>query len=312
MARVILADDEEQIRVLVHAALVRAGHDVTDAADGTAALEELNRRPADIMLLDVGMPGVDGWSVLEQVKSAADPLISDTPVVMLTGSGDTHSRVRAAVEGAIGYISKPFLVKQLVKQVDDVLEGDPEPLERRRVQQEALRALVRMDGGRFDSDTPHVNLTALEHRRPVRPQPTPPAPLAIAATGQPFATGSDHGGALTATAIDVSCLPPRQQEVLKAVSSSPSLERAAQDLGISTTAVRHRLNASAKKLGLSCTAELLAHTGPAEAVAARPTNRYRGSAYRLCESCVRRGAYLVAEDCVIRCKYCGTLKSVAV
>lgn len=136
----------------------------------------------------------------------------------------------------------------------------------------------------------------------------PTTPLDPAAPSEPFATGADHGGARRTAILDVSYLPPRQQEVLKAVTSSPSLQRAAQDLGVSTTAVRDRLNASAKKLGLSCTAELLALTAT-EPVTARPTNKYRGSAYRLCESCARRGAYLVAEDCVIRCKYCGTLSA---
>lgn len=127
----------------------------------------------------------------------------------------------------------------------------------------------------------------------------------------PFGTRSDHGGGRPTATLDLSCLPPRQREVLQTVSSSPSLQHAAHDLGITITAVRDRLNASAKKLGLSCTAELLALTAEAEPVTTPPSNRYHGSSYQLCESCVRRGVYLLAADGVIRCKYCGTLKAVA-
>lgn len=258
MARVILAEDEEQIRILVRSALEAAGHEVYDAADGVAALEELDRQPADVVVLDVTMPRLDGWSVLERIKSADDAAISDTPVVMLTGSADTDSRMRGAIEGAVRYIAKPFSVKDLAQQVDDVLAGGPEPVERRRVQEEALRVLVRLDGGAFEPDRRRVKLTALEHRRPASATLTTGVPAT--GVGADEVTGSIGSGPIgnpRARDLDLTSLTPRQRQVLEVVSSSPSIRLAAECLGISQNAVRDRLDVSAKRLGVSCIADLL-------------------------------------------------------
>src|ERR687897_3806018 len=77
--RILVVDDDADIRALLRELLERRGFSVTEAADGRQALQELYGRRPDLVLLDVGMPGMDGWTTLERIRE-----LSDVPVVMLT------------------------------------------------------------------------------------------------------------------------------------------------------------------------------------------------------------------------------------
>ena len=88
-ARILVVDDDDDIRGLVRALLERAGHEVTDAPDGRTGLRELFANSPDLVILDVAMPGLDGWETLERIRE-----VSDVPVLMLTARDAELERVR--------------------------------------------------------------------------------------------------------------------------------------------------------------------------------------------------------------------------
>src|SRR5881628_3254987 len=137
MGRVLVVDDEPDIRELVRLNLELEGHEVLLAPDGPAGLDILRREVPDLIILDVMMPAMDGWDVLRQIKGDADARVSEVPVIMLTAKTDDLDRVRGGIEGAIRYITKPFELADLRAAVKEGLEGDPEPVQRRHAQNAA-------------------------------------------------------------------------------------------------------------------------------------------------------------------------------
>jgi CheY-like chemotaxis protein len=113
-------DDERAIRTICRVNLEGDGLAVTEASEGAEALEEVRRKRPSLVLLDVMMPGVDGWSVAERL--AADPEARDIPVVFLSARAAHEDRLRAQELGAVGYIVKPFDPLELAGTVRDVLE----------------------------------------------------------------------------------------------------------------------------------------------------------------------------------------------
>jgi DNA-binding response OmpR family regulator len=115
-AKVLVVDDDETIRELVAALLRRAGHQVLGAPEGRAALRVLFRERVELVLLDLDMPGLDGWQTLERVRE-----LSDVPVIMLTGQERELDKVRALRAGADDYVVKPFGHQELVARADALL-----------------------------------------------------------------------------------------------------------------------------------------------------------------------------------------------
>jgi len=113
-------DDERAIRTICRVNLEGEGLAVTEAGEGAEALEEVRRKRPSLVLLDVMMPGVDGWSVAERL--AANSETRDIPVVFLSALPAREDRVRAQQLGAVGYIVKPFDPLELAGIVRDVLE----------------------------------------------------------------------------------------------------------------------------------------------------------------------------------------------
>jgi two-component system OmpR family response regulator len=109
---VLVVDDDEVTRRMIADALVAEGYTVRAAASGAEAIRSVRRRRPDLILLDVHMPGVDGWQVLEELRSAAGP---QTPVVVMTAG--YLAQDRALSSGAQGYLGKPFEVQDLVEAV---------------------------------------------------------------------------------------------------------------------------------------------------------------------------------------------------
>jgi two-component system, cell cycle response regulator len=112
---VLVADDSELIRAIVRAGLEDDGYQVSEAADGLAALEHCLRSPPDVVLLDIEMPGLDGHRVLAQLK--ANELLRDIPVVFLTGHTDMSDVLNALRAGAQDYLKKPFEPAELLARV---------------------------------------------------------------------------------------------------------------------------------------------------------------------------------------------------
>lgn len=131
--RILVVDDEPSIRRLIQVQLERAGYEVVVAVDGIEALETFHRLRPDLVVLDVMMPGPDGFRVLQILKD--DPRTAAVPVVMLTArSGDDHVR-QGWQEGVDFYMSKPFNPAELRTVVDRMVAvldtpENPPPLRR--------------------------------------------------------------------------------------------------------------------------------------------------------------------------------------
>src|SRR6476661_1143146 len=115
-SRILVVDDDDDIRGLLRTLLERAGHDVSDAPDGRHGLRELYAGSPDLVILDVAMPGLDGWATLERIRE-----VSDVPVLMLTARDAEVDRVRGLKGGADDYVVKPFGRQELVARVDVLL-----------------------------------------------------------------------------------------------------------------------------------------------------------------------------------------------
>lgn len=115
--RVLVVDDEPQVVWVLQYSLETEGYETFTAHDGIEALQQIDRHRPAIVVLDVMMPRMDGWSVLEEL--ATRPPVDRPRVVMVTALATAQDRARAAALGADGYVQKPFDVDELV----GVLQG---------------------------------------------------------------------------------------------------------------------------------------------------------------------------------------------
>src|SRR3954468_3386334 len=128
MATVLIVDDEADILELIKVNLELDGHRVLTALGGGEALVRVKEEVPDLILLDVMMPGVDGWHVLGQIKAETYIDVASVPVLMVTARAAQEDRIRGGIEGAIRYITKPFSPSELRDEVRDALDGDPQPI----------------------------------------------------------------------------------------------------------------------------------------------------------------------------------------
>jgi DNA-binding response OmpR family regulator len=126
--KVLVVDDEPDVRALVATALEMATPDVelSEAGDGDEALRVMRSRPPDIVILDLALPSRDGFSVLEELRRE-----STLPVIVLTARGMEHDKVRGLELGADDYMTKPFSPRELVARIQTVLRRTAPPAERR-------------------------------------------------------------------------------------------------------------------------------------------------------------------------------------
>ncbi len=118
-AKVLLVEDEEQLRRVMKDLLERDGYIVAEARDGVQALDEVDRHAPDIIVLDLNLPGLDGYSVLQQLRSR--PATRGIPVMVLTAKGDEDNEVRVFELGADDFITKPFRARALSARLEAVL-----------------------------------------------------------------------------------------------------------------------------------------------------------------------------------------------
>ena len=119
--KVLVIDDEDDIRLVARAGLRADGMTVVTAASGAAGVEAARRERPDAILLDVMMPGMDGYETFEALK--ADAALASIPVVFLTGKNPSGPQARAHAEGAAGFITKPFLPLELAGMLRSLLEA---------------------------------------------------------------------------------------------------------------------------------------------------------------------------------------------
>jgi len=116
LLKILIADDEANIRRILETRLSMAGHDVSAAADGEEALELFRGLEPDLVVLDVMMPKLDGFAVLERIRAQ-----SEVPVILLTALGDVADRITGLQLGADDYMVKPFSPKELEARIRCVM-----------------------------------------------------------------------------------------------------------------------------------------------------------------------------------------------
>jgi two-component system OmpR family response regulator/two-component system alkaline phosphatase synthesis response regulator PhoP len=142
---VLVIDDEAPIRLLCKVNLEAEGMDVLEAADGTTGLAVSRTDTPDVVLLDVMMPGLDGWQVAEQLLQ--DERTSDIPIIFLTARAEFRDRARGLDIGGVDYVTKPFnplelapLVRELLARIE---RGERDNLRGEKLAE--LRSLMEMD-----------------------------------------------------------------------------------------------------------------------------------------------------------------------
>jgi DNA-binding response OmpR family regulator len=145
MTRVLVIDDEAPIRLLCRVNLEAEGMNVLEAADGPTGLETARAETPDVILLDVMMPGLDGWRVAEELLD--DDRTEGIPIVFLTARAELRDRARGIDLGGVEYVTKPFnpvelapLVRELLQRVE---RGERDDLRREKLSE--LRSLLDRD-----------------------------------------------------------------------------------------------------------------------------------------------------------------------
>ncbi len=121
MARVLVIDDDEEHRTLVRHMLVGAGHEVEEALDGAEGLRIFGKRPPDLVLTDINMPGLDGHEVIAALRVQH----ADVPIIAVSGGsaiGKDELLLKASALGAVEVIMKPFEFRQLIGAVERALK----------------------------------------------------------------------------------------------------------------------------------------------------------------------------------------------
>jgi DNA-binding response OmpR family regulator len=121
--RILVVDDQQEILELTASVLSGAGYRAETSGSGPEALRRLADEAFDLVLLDINMPEMDGWETLRLLR--ADEQLSAVQVVMFSVKGEVSDKVHSLQEGASGYITKPFVIDELIARVERVLESGP-------------------------------------------------------------------------------------------------------------------------------------------------------------------------------------------
>ena len=160
--KILVVDDDKNICELLRLYLVKEGYGVTIANDGTAALQEFDKLHPDLVLLDVMMPGIDGWEVCRKIRQN-----NQTPIIMLTAKGETYDKVLGLELGADDYIVKPFSMRELLARVKAVLRRSSAKEEENK--------------GVYDFDNLHLDMNRYELKVKGKVVDAPPKELELLA-----------------------------------------------------------------------------------------------------------------------------------
>jgi len=125
--KILVVDDEADQRAVIFHSLSAAGYAVAEAADGEEALSKLKRTKFDLVLLDIMMPRISGYEVLDEMRTI--PKHADTPVVVITAKHEPHGVMREVASGATDHLAKPFLPSELEAVVERVLKSPEHAVE---------------------------------------------------------------------------------------------------------------------------------------------------------------------------------------
>jgi DNA-binding response OmpR family regulator len=144
VARILVVDDDDDVRQLVAGVLSEEGHKVQLAAGGSSALEAMRLDAPDVLILDIMMPEVDGYTVLKTMNE--EGMKKRTKVLVLTAKTAENDWVRGYRSGADTYLTKPFTISELVDALNDLLRATSEQLRKRRAEEiEKARLLSRLE-----------------------------------------------------------------------------------------------------------------------------------------------------------------------
>ncbi|MGD1119335.1 MAG: response regulator [Dehalococcoidales bacterium] len=124
--RILLIEDEPDIQSFIHRVLELEGYDVLKTGDGQTGLEMVRKYPVSLVLLDLRVPGLDGWGVLREMKRDAE--LARIPVVVLTAVAETSQRRRTMSMGAARYLIKPLSANGLSQTIADILNKKGSPI----------------------------------------------------------------------------------------------------------------------------------------------------------------------------------------
>lgn len=116
MKEILIVEDEVAISRVLKAYLIKAGYRVEQAFEGAKALSEFHRIQPSLVILDLMLPGIDGWSILNEIRKR-----SSCPVILLTALGQIDRKLQGLNQGADDYITKPFIAEEVVARVNAVL-----------------------------------------------------------------------------------------------------------------------------------------------------------------------------------------------
>ncbi len=163
MYRILTVDDEERIRALIRKYAEFEGHEVTEAADGMEAVKLCREKTFDIIIMDIMMPELDGFSAVREIRK-----FSETPIIMLSARGEEYDKLNGFGLGIDDYVVKPFSPKELMMRIDAVMKRSrpaAAPTENKHeiVEIEGLKAditarLVYVDGKRVDMSPKEYDL----------------------------------------------------------------------------------------------------------------------------------------------------------
>jgi two-component system response regulator RegX3 len=169
MTRVLVVEDEESYRDPLTYLLRREGFEVSEAATGPEALAEFERAGADIVLLDLMLPGMSGTQVCRQIRAT-----SSVPVVMVTAKDEEIDKILGLELGADDYVTKPYSSRELIARIHAILrrgrepDADPPPLQAGRVRMDVERHQVTVDGAQIPMPLKEFTLLEMFLRNPGR------------------------------------------------------------------------------------------------------------------------------------------------
>ena len=164
--RILVVDDEDSVRVGLYQTLAAEGYQVTTSANGKDALQQMSQQGAEVVLLDIMMPGISGLEVLQKLLTD----YPDTVVIMVTAVGDISTATNAIRDGAYDYVIKPFALEDVIQSVKRAREKRRLTLAERQHQQELEKMREHQKSALEEQFKQLVQALAREHATVLRAQ----------------------------------------------------------------------------------------------------------------------------------------------